>query len=235
MGLINTIIKTIDIIKTINPNKTINTNKTINPNKTINTNKTINPNKTINTNKTFNTNKTINPNNPNKTNILSYFIKDIKDPIELAFYKQIKINNEVYIFYKKNLLYELDDFNSATEIIWNYKQNIMKFYTGGIRNYKIYSCKYNKYKLLYYKKDNIIKEYKYNDYIYYDYIYNKYLLKIKIEYRINETFLFENRIKYYNRFKFVYIYPVHSKYKGVQICIINKYELHYNTRFFIIN
>jgi hypothetical protein len=39
-------------------------------------------------------------------NILSYFIKDIKDQNELAFYKQININNIIKIFYKDELLYE---------------------------------------------------------------------------------------------------------------------------------
>jgi hypothetical protein len=40
-----------------------------------------------------------------KNNILSYFIKDIKDPIELAFYKQKNIDNTIEIFYKNELLY----------------------------------------------------------------------------------------------------------------------------------
>jgi hypothetical protein len=56
-----------------------------------------------------------------KNNILSYFIKDIKDPIELAFYKQKNIDNTIEIFYKNELLYILN-----YDIILNLKTNIIK-------------------------------------------------------------------------------------------------------------
>ena len=55
------------------------------------------------------------PNNSN--NILSYFIKDIKDYSELLLYKQININNNIYILYKGEILYKMEYFSINQPLI----------------------------------------------------------------------------------------------------------------------
>ena len=51
-------------------------------------------------------------------NILSYFIKDIKDPKDPEFLKGIKTYANIQIFYKDELIYRLNDYSC------NYINNI---------------------------------------------------------------------------------------------------------------
>jgi hypothetical protein len=180
-------------------------------------------NKTI-TNKPI-TNKPIN-------NILSYFIKDSKDPFKLTFYKQ---NNSIYFFNKNELLYRIRYYHLKSDItVWKYKNNIMiDYYIGRIKNYKIDSLKQSKQKILYYKKDENLRRSNYN-YIFYEYIYTKYLQKIRYNYVIENECLLSIEIKYYNRYKYINNYKNRYRYciyKHDHIFIMNKYELYYNNQF----
>ncbi len=102
-------------------------------------------------------------------NILSYFIKDIKDNQELAFYKKINTEDSIKIFYKDKLLYSIvidilyfilkpelkpkvkPELNS--KLIYNLVYNIKKdYYNNILYNYKIESNTKEKYVYLYYKK-----------------------------------------------------------------------------------
>jgi len=105
-------------------------------------------------------------------NILSYFIKDIKEAKERAFYRQENHNNGIIkIFYKDEILYEM--INNC----YNYINNIAKVPSlKCILNYKIYFNYILKYKCLYYKKDSQIRLNNPN-YIRFNFIYNKYLNK----------------------------------------------------------
>jgi len=91
-------------------------------------------------------------------NILSYFIKDIKDNQELAFYKQINTEDSIKIFYKDKLLYSIvidilyfilkpkvkPELN--LKLIYNLVYNIKKdYYNNILYNYKIESNKKVKY------------------------------------------------------------------------------------------
>jgi hypothetical protein len=173
-------------------------------------------------------------------NILSYFIKDIKDPKECAYYKQMNITtNNIEIFYKDKIIYYLLQTKLKSCTIWNLKNNVNIDYLDSIINYKIDSNKRLKYKQLFYKNDNkIFKEN--SNYIYYEFIYNKYLNKYLIkkffDYVIEDTILLCIKNKYYNRYIYKYISrsSYNHKYKHVQILIMNKYELHYINRFFSI-
>jgi hypothetical protein len=134
----------------------------------------------------------------NTNNIISYFIKDITDSIEWAYYRGIRTKKTIKIFYKDELIYEI-----GSKYICNYKTNIIKsVYSYG--NYKLYSDKNHKYKTLYYKNNNNISIYKtYSIYIYnakfikYTYKQNKYLKKTGIDYSIDNTFLIWIRLFYY--------------------------------------
>jgi len=166
-------------------------------------------------------------------NIVSYFIKDIKDPKEYALYKQFNnINNDIKIFYKGKLIYYIKHYKLKPVFIWNYKTNIIKdYFTGRIINYKIDYTKSLKNKALFYKKDKIIL--KINDtYILYEFIYNKYLIKNFFDYVIEDKDVLIINIQYYNGYKYLYKTKNNYKYKHVQILIMNKYELHYSNRFF---
>jgi len=166
-------------------------------------------------------------------NILSYFVKDIKDKNELAFYKQININNTIKILYKEELLFYMSYIIIHRKQIYNYKTNIKKDpYNNSFSNYKIESVK-NKYVSLFYNKDNKIYGYIYNpNYIYYDYKHNKYLNKVFFTYVMEHKKLFICSIRYYNFYKYIYKWVTHFKYIGVKIFIMNKYELHYINIFF---
>jgi len=135
----------------------------------------------------------------NTNTILSYFIKDIKDPKELAFYKGIKTRKTIQIFYKDELLYEID-----SKDIFNYKTNICKtFYS--YCNYKLYSYKTTnyKYKYLYYKNNNKIAVFN-PYYIGYLYKQNKYLKKLVINYCSQNAYLINNKINYYKGYKYIF-------------------------------
>ena len=150
----------------------------------------------------------------NTTNILSYFIKDIKDPIELA-------------FYKNKTLFEI-----TSRSIFNYILNIYNSrITNKIKcNYKISS--YNHIKYLYYNHDRRIKTNNYN-YISFDYICKKYIVKPIFEYVRNFITLLYTMAKYHNGFKYI-IKKYHTgfKYTNNIILIMNKYELYYHNKFF---
>jgi hypothetical protein len=171
-------------------------------------------------------------------NILSYFIKDIKDPSECAFYKQQNKTNVIKIFYKDKILYELIHNKLKPESSWNYKTNIIiEYVLGRIINYKIDSIKTRNFKALFYKKNWIILKSS-GDYIMYGFIYNKYLIKNYFDYVAELKSLLYTRIEYYNGHIYKYISisiyknNCNHKYKHVQILIMNKYELHYINRFF---
>ena len=180
-------------------------------------------------NKINNINKTINTN----TNILSYFIKDIKDPYERAFYKQINNADMIEIFYKDKILYRIGIRNYIPNTIWNYKNNILiDFYFGRIITYKFtLEIRYNQ-KRLYYKQDKILGRDNFN-YICYSFIYKKYLSKIYFSYVFEDEFLLNIRIKYYNGYK--YLFRCNNfKYNYIHVFIMNKYEFHYAKSFFSI-
>ena len=162
----------------------------------------------------------------NTNNIISYFIKDITDPIEMAYYKGFRTKKTIKIFYKDKLIYDID-----FKYIRNYKKNIIKsVYSYG--NYKLYLYKNEKCKYLYYKNDKKVLIYNYN-YIKYTYKQNKYLKKKGIDYSIDNTFIIYIRLFYYKGYKYHFKYKqlVH-KFTHSQILIVNKYELHYYNRFF---
>jgi hypothetical protein len=170
-------------------------------------------------------------------NILSYFLKDIKDPKECALYKQINTNTDnIEIFYKDAIIYRLQCYRLNPEISWNYTKNIFKkYYPRRITNHKIGypSIKIRNSKALFYKKDKIISKTNEN-YIMYDFIYNKYLIKKNFDYVIKFKSLLYTRIEYYNGYKYFIKYGKTFKYNYVHIFIMNKYELHYINRFFSI-
>ena len=163
----------------------------------------------------------------NINTILSYFIKDIKYPKELAFYRGSKTNKTIKIFYKDELLYQIYSNNS----IFNYKTNINKT-PFTYCNYKLYSDKENNYKHLYYKNDNDLVFCNPNC-IWYYYIYNKYLKKKIISYTIEYKWLINIRINYYKGYKYIFKFKQSiCKFSQSLILIMNKYEIHYYNRFF---
>jgi hypothetical protein len=166
-------------------------------------------------------------------NILSYFVKDIKDQHELAFYKQIITLNTIKIFYKDEILYIITNYKMLCfyKGISDFKSNIIKdYFNNTLSTYKSCSNK-NKYVYLYYNKDNIIHIYNPN-YIYYEFKHKKYLNKVCIKYLMKSRYLIISKIKYYNCSKYIYKFPTNFKYNGVQILIMNKYELYYNNLFY---
>jgi len=172
-------------------------------------------------------------------NILSYFIKDIKDPKEYALYKQFNNIATIELFYKDKMIYYIRHYKLKPEISYNYKNNIIKeYFTGRIINYKIDYCKSLKHKALLYKKAKIRLKTHNDNYIYYTFIYNKYLYKNNFHYIIDNKSVLYIRIKYYNRYIYKYIslsaykYKSNHKYNYILLLIMNKYELHYINRFF---
>jgi hypothetical protein len=167
-------------------------------------------------------------------NILSYFIKDIKEPINRAFYKQTNYDNGLIVIYYKNE----SIFKLYRKYVYKYIINITYSIAGNIRcNYKIAS--YSGYKYLYYKHDNNIKFNNYNK-IAFHFIHKKYMLKGYFEYIIDKLLFLSTIIKYYNGYKYL-----SKQYKSKQrytinqynicintILIMNKYELYYYNMFF---
>ena len=172
-------------------------------------------------------------------NILSYFIKDITDPKECSLYEQKNINNTIRIFYKDKIIYQIVHNTFKPYIIWNYKNNFsIEYFSERITNYKINSCKSTKYKELFYKKDNKIanRNAKYlANCIYYNYEHIKYLIKTYIGYIIANKTILAIIIEYCNGYKYLYkCYNRNYKYNYSHICIMNKYELYYNSIFFYL-
>ena len=180
----------------------------------------------------------MNPNN----NILSYFIKDIKDATELAFYKQINHNTIIKIFYKDTLIYMFNEY------CYNYIINIIKS-----RDYKFISKSNISYdyinypfKYLYYKNDAKIKDNTSPNSILFNFKYNKYLNKTYFYYTRNNKTLLILLIIYYKKYKYIinynrckYIINIDmyisiNKFTSPQILIPNKYELDYYCKFFNI-
>jgi hypothetical protein len=161
-------------------------------------------------------------------NILSYFIKDIKDGNESGFYRQTNYNSSKIIWYKNKAIFEINSIN-----IYKYIFNIYKSRSiiNNIKsNYKI-SCNLN-YKHLYYNHDKKLLYFNSN-YIYYWFIYKKYLVKADFEYIFNNFMLFVFKVKFYKGYKYIFK-PYRSKYKYTTniILIMNKYELYYYNKFF---
>ena len=161
-------------------------------------------------------------------NILSYFIKDIKDPIERAFYRQQNYNDYIIILYKNEYLFEINSLSIFNYILNIYKSRI----TNNIkRNYKINSYCYEKY--LYYKHDKKLKTINYN-FISFHYICKKYLVKTYFRYFIDSIIEFIMKVKYSNGYKYMYNKYINNKYTKNIILIMNKYELNYYNKFFNI-
>jgi hypothetical protein len=160
-------------------------------------------------------------------NILSYFIKDIKDATEVAFYKQINLNNDnndIKIFYKDKIIYHIKD-----NYIHNYIHNIIKYgYYKYIKKTNIDSNYISNFKRLYYKNNN-------PNCITFDFTYKQYLIKTKLRYFINTKYLLYVYIIYSNCYK--YIKKINdntpmNKFFLSHILIPNKYELQYYCKFF---
>jgi hypothetical protein len=79
-------------------------------------------------------------------NILSYFIKDIKDPLELNKYRYYNILLYYHNIKTKHIL------NHITKVYRN--SNRIHIHTS-----KLFTSKDVKHKILFYKKDNIINIY----------------------------------------------------------------------------
>ena len=160
-------------------------------------------------------------------NILSYFIKDIKDAKELALYKQTYYNNYKTIWYKNEVIFEINNIHIYNYSLNIYKSSIIKC----IRiNYKIAS--YLHRKILYYKHDKKIK-YSSSNYIMFYFIYKKYLVKTHFSYVINNISLLKIEIKYSNGYIYISnLYKRNNKYTNNIILIMNKYELYYYNKFF---
>jgi hypothetical protein len=165
--------------------------------------------------------------NNSNNNILSYFIKDIKDATELAFYKQVNYYNFIQIFYKDKKLYEL--FNYC----YNYLNNIIKHSSlKYIRKSNISYDYTNKNKALYYKNDTKILNYNPNNITYY-FTYTKYLNKTSLYYFINNTYCIFLSISYYKKYKYIMNSTISTnKFTSPLILIPNKYELQYYCKFF---
>ena len=167
--------------------------------------------------------------NKRPNNILSYFIKDIKDATELAFYKQVIDNGMIQIFYKDKLIYGMNEYSC------NYINNIIKnSCLKYIDTYKNGSYSTHKTKFLYYKKDNTIKLPSLN-YIRVNFIYNKYFNKRRFYYCINNKYLLFVSILYSKKYKYImncnmYI-EISIKFTSPRILIPNKYELDYYCKF----
>jgi len=177
-------------------------------------------------------------------NILSYFIKDIKDPLELNKYRYYNISGYyIQIYYHNILLYY---HNIKTKHILNH---ITKVYRNSnrihIHTSKLFTSKDVKHKILFYKKDSKISTiYPINNspnFISYNYIINnkkfKYLYKPYLSYKINYIWILIIKIKYYNGSKYMYYNDKYKSKSGIsayksQILIMNKYELQYISRFF---
>jgi hypothetical protein len=176
-----------------------------------------------------------NPNNPTN-NILAYFIKDIKDAKEQAFYKQINNTNNFIILYKDKKIYEYGPL-----FISNYLYNILKsvkvnyMFNNKIRyNYRA------RYKNLFYKKDGHIHIYNPN-YITIQFYQDKYLQKYNLNYVNEAQHLLTINIKYYNLYKYIYkiwyikLYNTANNYiTSPMILIPNKYELQYYSKLLLI-
>jgi len=113
-------------------------------------------------------------------NILSYFIKDIKDHKTHSFYKQKqkKYKDNIKIYYKKEIICEINS---------NYKYNyILNIYKSSLTTYKSnYKIAFNlNYKYFFYKKDNKVRLPNPN-YIRYCFVYNKNFNKTQFNYTIN--------------------------------------------------
>ena len=163
-------------------------------------------------------------------NILSYFIKDIKDATELAFYKQKNHNTIIYILYKNKLIYKIDNY------CYNYIHNIIKSLSFKfIRKFNICYDYIKNYKYLYYKNDNIIKDYNSN-YIKFYFTYKKYLKKTIFSIIRNNKTLLSVLFRYYKKYKYIRIYylytKISTKFTSPQILIPNKYELDYYCKLF---
>jgi len=188
----------------------------------------------------------------NDNNILSYFIKDIKDPIEQAKYKQINNINQIKIFYETKLLYTNDLLNS---FIHKYMYNIFKsnYFRNFLYTYNFNFIKKDKHKYLHYNNNFNLGNGGSRDHIDYYYIHGAYLNKIYVKYTINGTLVFSTRFCYDKGYKYIFRFTkftkIHTftnfhkfhkfhkfhnftKFYNSLILIKNKYELHYYNSFF---
>ena len=170
-------------------------------------------------------------------NILSYFIKDIKDAKEKALYKQKTYNTLKTILYKNEVIFEINNIHIYKYIFNIYKSTLIDCVKS---NYKIAS--YLSYKHLYYKHDKTVK-YGSSNFIYFRFIYKKYLVKTAFIYASNNISLLHTILKYHNRYKYIFkysngyiyisnLYKRNNKYTNNIILIMNKYELYYYNKFF---
>jgi len=177
-------------------------------------------------------------------NILSYFIKDIKDLIKRAYYKQQNKNGSIIIFHKNEIIFMNDMYHISNYINNIYKTNYKSMNKSinksintyfNICNYKI--GRYYNLKHLYYKHNKNIKCANSN-YITFYFIYEKYLVKTDFSYVSNNKTLLNTMAKYHNGFKYIitihYLMYMNNKYTKNIILIMNKYELYYYNKFFNI-
>ncbi len=165
-------------------------------------------------------------------NILSYFIKDIKDATEVSFYKQINLNNGyIQILYKDELIYNRSDY------LYNYINNIIKQKSNKyIRKPNITYNYINKYKILFYNQDRTMKFINPNHIRFY-FTYNKYLQKLNFQYCMKDKYLLFVSIIYLKKYKYIIrnynIYYIERsiKFTSSRILIPNKYELDYYCKF----
>ena len=169
-------------------------------------------------------------NNPTN-NILSYFIKDIKDAKERAFYKQINNTERIRILYKNKIIYEINSLYSIN-YLYNIIKSIKSDYIFSKKNRSNYTTGYTN---LFYKKDGDIRLNNPN-YIEIHFYKDKYLQKYNLEYINNAKYLLTINIKYYNQYKYIYKPNIYyDKIRLINMILIpNKYELQYYSKLLLI-
>ena len=169
-----------------------------------------------------------------KMNILSYYVKDLKDSLKNKNYKQVNNKYKIAIYYKSIILYFYNkQFNTICIYNDNYTKQFPKYfpkyfhkqYIELILSNKIY--KFNRVRLL--MKNLII-----NSWIEYKWYKSKFYL-IKTYFCYDQHFRsYKYEIKYinnkiYKRYKAKY-YSFPNKYRKRVIFIENKYELEYYSK-----
>jgi hypothetical protein len=158
-------------------------------------------------------------------NILSYYVKDLKDSLKNKDYKQVNNKYKIAIYYKSILLYF---YNKQLNTIYIYNDTYTKQfpkyfhkkYIELILPNKIY--KFNHVKLV---MKNLI-----NSWIEYKWYKSKFYL-IKTYFCYEQAFRWYNyEIKYINNKIYKRYKELYNKYRKRVIFIENKYELEYYSK-----
>jgi hypothetical protein len=173
-------------------------------------------------------------------NILSYFIRNIKDKKERSYYKQKKDKclNYVKILYKDEIILCIK--GGKTKIIWNYRNNIHRLYQDTyyrFSNNKLF--KDGRTKILFCNNELDISNY---EIIFQINTTNKFKYSCICRYKYNNTFIFSISYKYSKRKKYKSIYlddpmfyfKFFYKFHKSIVLIKNKYELHYYSNLFYL-